>query len=79
MVKASYNQKPYRRLLMEVWGASVVASPSRDTEAGRKFLAEDADTPGSLGMAISEAVEDAAKREDTKYALGSVFNHVLLH
>jgi tryptophan synthase beta chain len=79
MVKASYDQKPYRRLLMEVWGASVVASPSRDTEAGRKFLAEDADTPGSLGMAISEAVEDAAKREDTKYALGSVLNHVLLH
>jgi tryptophan synthase beta chain len=79
MVKASYNQKPYRRLLMEVWGASVVPSPSRDTEAGRKFLAEDADTPGSLGMAISEAVEDAAKRDDTKYALGSVLNHVLLH
>ena len=79
MVKASYNQKPYRRLLMEVWGASVVASPSRDTEAGRRFLAEDADTPGSLGMAISEAVEDAAKRDDTKYALGSVLNHVLLH
>ncbi|HEX7549552.1 MAG TPA: TrpB-like pyridoxal phosphate-dependent enzyme [Candidatus Methylomirabilis sp.] len=79
MVKASYDQKPYRRLLMEVWGASVVPSPSRDTEAGRKFLAEDADTPGSLGMAISEAVEDAAKRDDTKYALGSVLNHVLLH
>ena len=79
MVKASYDQKPYRRLLMEVWGASVVPSPSRDTEAGRKFLAEDADTPGSLGMAISEAVEDAAKRADTKYALGSVLNHVLLH
>ena len=79
MVKTSYNQKPYRRLLMEVWGASVVASPSRDTEAGRRFLAEDADTPGSLGMAISEAVEDAAKRDDTKYALGSVLNHVLLH
>ena len=79
MVKVSYQQKPYRRSMMETWGASVVASPSRDTEAGRSILAEHADSPGSLGIAISEAVEDAAKREDTKYALGSVLNHVLMH
>jgi len=79
MVKVSYQQKPYRRSMMETWGASVVASPSLDTEAGRSILAEHADSPGSLGIAISEAVEDAAKREDTKYALGSVLNHVLMH
>ncbi|MCS7003196.1 MAG: TrpB-like pyridoxal phosphate-dependent enzyme, partial [Dehalococcoidia bacterium] len=79
MVKASYQQKPYRRSLMEVWGASVVASPSGDTNAGRAVLAEHPDSPGSLGIAISEAVEDAATREDTKYALGSVLNHVLMH
>ncbi|MDH7569595.1 MAG: TrpB-like pyridoxal phosphate-dependent enzyme [Armatimonadota bacterium] len=79
MVKVSYHQKPYRRSLMHLWGAEVVASPSEDTEAGRHFLAQDPDSPGSLGMAISEAVEDAVKREDTKYSLGSVLNHVLLH
>ena len=79
MVKVSYHQKPYRRSLMQLWGASVVASPSMDTNAGRKILAEDPDCTGSLGMAISEAVEDAAMRDDTNYALGSVLNHVCLH
>jgi len=79
MVKVSYRQKPYRRMLMESYGATVVPSPSEDTEAGRRALAEDPDSPGSLGLAISEAVEDAAGREDTSYALGSVLNHVLLH
>jgi tryptophan synthase beta chain len=79
MVRASYDQKPYRRILMETYGAEVVASPSLTTNYGRKVLSEDPDSPGSLGMAISEAVEDAATRDDTKYALGSVLNHVLLH
>jgi tryptophan synthase beta chain len=79
MVKISYAQKPYRRALMETWGAQCVASPSTDTNAGRSILAQDPDSTGSLGIAISEAVEDAATREDTKYALGSVLNHVLLH
>lgn len=79
MVKISYKQKPYRRMLMESYGASVVASPSEDTNSGRQILAGDPDSPGSLGIAISEAVEDAATREDTSYALGSVLNHVLLH
>ncbi len=79
MVRASYEQKPYRRIMMRTYGAQVVASPSNLTEAGRAILAEAPDSPGSLGVAISEAVEDAAKREDTKYALGSVLNHVLLH
>jgi len=79
MVKASYQQKPYRRVMMETWGASVVPSPSRDTQAGRRILAQDPDSPGSLGIAISEAVEDAATRDDTKYSLGSVLNHVLMH
>lgn len=79
MVKVSYHQKPYRRILMETWGASVVPSPSPDTSAGRKILEEDPDSLGSLGIAISEAVEDAATCEDTKYSLGSVLNHVLLH
>jgi tryptophan synthase beta chain len=79
MVKVSYDQKPYRRVLMEVWGAEVVPSPSQDTETGRRILAQDPETSGSLGMAISEAVEDAGSREDTKYSLGSVLNHVLLH
>jgi tryptophan synthase beta chain len=79
MVRASYDQKPYRRILMETYGASVVASPSLTTNYGRSVLAETPDSPGSLGMAISEAVEDAATRDDTKYALGSVLNHVLLH
>lgn len=79
MVRASYDQKPYRRILMETYGAEVVASPSLTTNYGRAVLAETPDSPGSLGMAISEAVEDAATRDDTKYALGSVLNHVLLH
>jgi len=79
MVRVSYDQKPYRRILMEVYGAEVVASPSLTTNYGRKVLAEDPDSPGSLGIAISEAVEDAATRDDTKYSLGSVLNHVLLH
>jgi tryptophan synthase beta chain len=79
MVRASYDQKPYRRILMETYGASVVASPSPDTETGRAVLAEHPDSPGSLGMAISEAVEDTMKRDDTHYSLGSVLNHVLLH
>ncbi len=79
MVRASYDQKPYRRILMETYGASVVASPSPDSNYGRKLLAESPGTPGSLGIAITEAVEDAASREDTKYSLGSVLNHVLLH
>jgi pyridoxal-phosphate dependent TrpB-like enzyme len=79
MVRASYDQKPYRRVLMETYGAEVVASPSLTTNYGRSVLAETPDSPGSLGIAISEAVEDAATRDDTKYALGSVLNHVLLH
>jgi tryptophan synthase beta chain len=79
MVRASYDQKPYRRMLMETYGASVVASPSPTTGYGRMVLEEHPDTPGSLGIAISEAVEDAATRDDTKYSLGSVLNHVLLH
>jgi len=79
MVRASYDQKPYRRILMETYGAEVVASPSATTNYGRSVLATTPDSPGSLGMAISEAVEDAATREDTKYSLGSVLNHVLLH
>jgi tryptophan synthase beta chain len=79
MVKVSYEQKPYRRVLMETWGASVVPSPSEDTQSGKKILAADPESPGALGIAISEAVEDAAGRDDTKYSLGSVLNHVLLH
>ncbi len=79
MVRASYDQKPYRRMLMETYGASVVASPSMTTNYGRRVLAETPDSNGSLGIAISEAVEDAATRDDTKYALGSVLNHVMLH
>ena len=79
MVKVSYQQKPYRRIMMETWGAQVVASPSPDTQSGKKVLEKDPDSPGSLGIAISEAVEDAATREDTKYSLGSVLNHVLMH
>jgi tryptophan synthase beta chain len=79
MVRASYDQKPYRRILMETYGASVVPSPSPDTNYGRAVLAEHPHSTGSLGMAISEAVEDAAMRDDTKYSLGSVLNHVLLH
>ena len=79
MVKVSYEQKPYRRIMMEAWGAKVIPSPSNATEAGRKILKERPDTSGSLGIAISEAVEDAATHENTKYALGSVLNHVVLH
>ncbi|MHC5609572.1 MAG: TrpB-like pyridoxal phosphate-dependent enzyme [Nostoc sp.] len=79
MVKVSYQQKPYRRALMETYGARVVASPSTQTQAGRKILAQHPNSNGSLGIAISEAVEVAAADEQTKYALGSVLNHVLLH
>jgi len=79
MVRVSYEQKPYRRIMMETWGAKCVPSPSPDTKAGQAVLAQDPDTPGSLGIAISEAVEDAATHDDTKYSLGSVLNHVLLH
>jgi tryptophan synthase beta chain len=79
MVRVSYDQKPYRRALMEVFGASVTASPSSETESGRAILAQNPQSNGSLGIAISEAVEVAAKDPHTKYALGSVLNHVLLH
>ena len=79
MVKVSFNQKPYRRALMETYGGTCVASPSAETNAGRQILAADPNSNGSLGIAISEAVEVAAKNPDTKYALGSVLNHVLLH
>jgi tryptophan synthase beta chain len=79
MVRVSYDQKPYRRALMETYGATCIASPSNETQSGRSFLAQRPDHPGSLGIAISEAVEVAAQNDDTKYALGSVLNHVLLH
>lgn len=79
MVKVSYQQKPYRRALMQTYGARCVASPSTETNSGRAVLADHPDSTGSLGIAISEAVEMAAGRDDTKYALGSVLNHVLLH
>lgn len=79
MVKVSYNQKPYRRIAMETWGAKVIPSPSTETNSGRKALESDPDNPGSLGLAISEAVEDAATHNDANYSLGSVLNHVLLH
>lgn len=79
MVKISYHQKPYRRGLMEAYGARCIPSPSAETQSGRAILAADPDSNGSLGIAISEAVERAASRDDTKYALGSVLNHVLLH
>jgi tryptophan synthase beta chain len=79
MVRVSYDQKPYRRILMETWGAQCIASPSSDTKTGRDMLERWPECPGSLGLAISEAVEDAASREDTHYSLGSVLNHVLLH
>src|SRR3954468_21340571 len=79
MVRISYDQKPFRRSMIKAWGAEIVASPSEDTQSGRAMLAEHPDTPGSLGTAISEAVEDAAGRDDTSYSLGSVLNHVLLH
>ena len=79
MVKVSYEQKPFRRSMMQTWGAEVLASPTNVTQAGRNALARDPNNPGSLGLAISEAVEEAVGREDTKYGLGSVLNHVLLH
>lgn len=79
MVRVSYNQKPYRRIAMETWGATVHHSPSTVTESGRKILQKNPDNNGSLGIAISEAVEDAATHNDTNYALGSVLNHVMLH
>ncbi|MDR1811186.1 MAG: TrpB-like pyridoxal phosphate-dependent enzyme [Prevotella sp.] len=79
MVKVSYQQKPYRRVMMQTWGANVIASPSDTTDSGRKILAKDPDNSGSLGIAISEAVEMAVKGENTRYTLGSVLNHVALH
>lgn len=79
MVKVSYEQKPYRRILMETWGAECIPSPSERTQYGRQVLQQDPKCPGSLGIAISEAIEDAVTHEDTKYSLGSVLNHVLLH
>lgn len=80
MVRVSYDQKPYRKIMMRVWGAEVLASPTDRTEAGKNILAQDSDSPGSLGIAISEAVEDAVKSgNDVKYSLGSVLNHVILH
>lgn len=79
MVKVSYNQKPYRRSMMEAWGANVIASPSKNTCTGEKILEKDPESPGSLGIAIGEAVEDALIKKDSKYSLGSVLNHVLLH
>jgi tryptophan synthase beta chain len=79
MVRVSYDQKPYRKTMMELWGADVYPSPSSMTEAGRSMLAEDPENPGSLGIAISEAVEDALTHEEANYAIGSVFSHVLTH
>src|SRR5512139_1586904 len=79
MVRVSYEQKPYRKSMMQLWGAKVFASPSPETNAGRAALAQDPKSQGSLGLAISEAVEDAATHEDTRYSLGSVLNHVCLH
>ncbi|HRR92068.1 MAG TPA: TrpB-like pyridoxal phosphate-dependent enzyme, partial [bacterium] len=79
MVRVSYEQKPYRKVMMQVWGATVHPSPTNLTNSGRTILQEDPNSPGSLGVAISEAVEDAALHDDTNYSLGSVLNHVLLH
>src|ERR671911_2100112 len=79
MVRISYEQKPFRRSMIEAWGATIVASPSEETQSGRAILEQHPDSPGSLGIAISEAVEDAAGRDDSPYSLGSVLNHVLLH
>jgi len=79
MVRVSFDQKPYRKLMMQTWGATVYPSPSDQTEYGRKLLKEQPDCPGSLGMAISEAIEDTVKHPGTKYSLGSVLNHVCLH
>jgi tryptophan synthase beta chain len=79
MVKISHQQKPYRKSLMHLWGANVIPSPSNKTNSGKKILEKDPNSPGSLGIAISEAVEDAATHDDTHYSLGSVLNHVMLH
>lgn len=79
MVRVSYNQKPYRRVMMEVWGGRCIPSPSSDTNAGKRFLEENPEHPGSLGIAISEAIEDAVTSKDTRYSLGSVLNHVMMH
>jgi tryptophan synthase beta chain len=79
MVRVSYNQKPYRKIMMETWGGKCVPSPSPDTNAGRGFYEKNPDHPGSLGIAISEAIEDAVTSKDTKYSLGSVLNHVMMH
>ncbi|MGM0366155.1 MAG: TrpB-like pyridoxal phosphate-dependent enzyme [Actinomycetota bacterium] len=79
MVRVSYDQKPYRKVMMQVWGANVFPSPSENTQSGKNILAQNPDSPGSLGIAISEAVEEAVKDENTHYSLGSVLNHVLLH
>ena len=79
MVRVSYEQKPYRRMMMQTWGAECIPSPSTVTEAGRQVLAEHPDSPGSLGIAISEAIEDAVSRDKSRYSLGSVLNHVILH
>lgn len=79
MVRISFDQKPFRKMMMQVWGAECVASPSESTQAGRAILQEMPDTPGSLGIAISEAIEDAVTSENTRYSLGSVLNHVLMH
>ena len=79
MVRVSYDQKPYRRLMMQTWGGKCFPSPSNLTETGRKILAQNPDSPGSLGIAISEAIEEVVDKEDSRYALGSVLNHVMLH
>lgn len=79
MVRISFDQKPFRKIMMNTWGAECIASPSERTQAGRKILEEQPDTPGSLGIAISEAIEDAVTSKDTRYSLGSVLNHVLMH
>jgi len=79
MVRISFDQKPFRKLMMQTWGAECLPSPSENTEFGRKVLEDDPDTPGALGIAISEAIEDCVKSKDTRYSLGSVLNHVLMH
>ncbi len=79
MVRISFDQKPYRRMMMNTWGGTCVPSPSKDTNAGRKILQENPDSPGSLGIAISEAIEDCVTSKDTRYSLGSVLNHVMMH
>jgi len=79
MVRISFDQKPYRKLMMQAWGGECLPSPSENTEVGRRILDDDPDTPGALGIAISEAIEDCVKSKDTRYSLGSVLNHVLLH